>query len=190
MLGFLMVDHYGLICYTRSVVNHLGANAMSKLFTFAGTCTENNATVYKFANDAKRAKALERFGCTNVNMIELPKPMDKDAAIAYLAQVGMTASKAPRVAKSAKPAKVAKSATVKVTKSKSQARVGKSKTVAADPLGRDEYDRAVLNWEANELPVRSFAEWKRDVAAAQKFFAKAEDKMAKKIAAGKWFKEA
>lgn len=160
---------------------------MSKLFTFAGTCTEKGATVYKFANDAKRAKALERFGCTDVNMIELPKAMDKEAAVAFLATKGMTAGKAPKVAK---VAKVAKSATVKVTKSKSQARVGKSKTVAADPLGRDEYDRAVLNWEANELPVRSFAEWKRDVVAAQKFFAKAEDKMAKKIAAGKWFKEA
>lgn len=163
---------------------------MSKLFTFAGTCTENGATVYKFANDAKRAKALERFGCTDVNMIELPNAMDKEAAVAFLATKGMVAQKAPKVAKVAKSAKVAKPATVKVTKSKSQARVAKSKTVTSDPLGRDEYDRAVLNWEANELPVRSFAEWKRDVVAAQKFFAKAEDKLAKKVAAGKWFKEA
>ena len=79
-----------------------------KTFTFAGTCTENGATVYKFANDASRAKALERFGCTNVNMIELPAAMDKEAAVAYLAQVGMTAAKAPRVAKPATVAKVAK----------------------------------------------------------------------------------
>jgi hypothetical protein len=86
-----------------------------KTFTFAGTCTENGATVYKFANDASRAKALERFGCTNVNMIELPAAMAKEAAVAYLAQVGMTAAKAPRVAKPAtvvKVAKVAKTATV------------------------------------------------------------------------------
>ena len=75
---------------------------MSKTFTFAGTCTENGATVYKFANDANRAKALERFGCTDVNMIALPNAMDKEAAVAYLAQVGMTATKAPRVAKVAK----------------------------------------------------------------------------------------
>ena len=88
-----------------------------KTFTFTGTCTENGATVYKFANDASRAKALERFGCTNVNMIELPAAMDKEAAVAYLAQVGMTAAKAPRVAKPAtvaKVAKVAKTATVAV----------------------------------------------------------------------------
>lgn len=72
-----------------------------KTFTFAGTCTENGATVYKFANDAKRAKALERFGCTNVNMIELPAAMDKEAAVAYLAQVGMTATQTVRIAKTA-----------------------------------------------------------------------------------------
>ena len=79
---------------------------MSKLFTFAGTCVENGATVYKFANDAKRAKALERFGCTDVRMVELPNAMDKEAAVAYLATVGMTAAKAPRAAKAAKPAAV------------------------------------------------------------------------------------
>ena len=93
---------------------------MSKLFTFAGTCTEKGVTVYKFANDAKRAKALERFGCTDVIMIELPFAMGKDAAVDYLNAQGMTAGKAPRVAKAAKvkadkPAKVDK-ATVKVSK--------------------------------------------------------------------------
>jgi hypothetical protein len=80
---------------------------MSKTFTFAGTCVENGAVVYKFANDANRAKALERFGCTEINMIALPNAMDKDAAIAYLATVGMTAIKPAR---GAKP----KSASVKV----------------------------------------------------------------------------
>jgi len=88
---------------------------MSKLFTFAGTCTENGAVVYKFANDAKRAKALERFGCTDVNMIELPFAMGKEAAVDYLGAQGITAGKMPRVAKAttvAKVAKVAKTATV------------------------------------------------------------------------------
>jgi hypothetical protein len=80
---------------------------MSKTFTFAGTCVENDAVVYKFANDANRAKALERFGCTEINIVALPNAMDKEAAIAYLAQVGMTAIKPAR---GAKP----KSATVKV----------------------------------------------------------------------------
>lgn len=95
---------------------------MSKTFTFAGTCVENGATVYKFANDANRAKALERFGCTEINMIALPNAMDKDAAIAYLAQVGMTATKPARTAKAAKPAvvkvKAAKTTKVVATKAK------------------------------------------------------------------------
>ena len=95
---------------------------MSKTFTFAGTCVENGAVVYKFANDANRAKALERFGCTDINMVALPNAMDKDAAIAYLATVGMTATKPARAAKAAKPAvtkiKAAKTTKVVATKPK------------------------------------------------------------------------
>ena len=96
---------------------------MSKLFTFAGTCTENGATVYKFANDVKRGKALERFGCTDVFMMELPEAMDKEAAVAFLATLGITAGKAPRVAKTAK---VAKTATVKVKATKDTKIVAKN----------------------------------------------------------------
>ena len=95
---------------------------MSKTFTFAGTCVENGAVVYKFANDANRAKALERFGCTEINIVALPNAMDKDAAIAYLAQVGMTATKPARAARAAKPAtvkvKAAKTTKVVATKAK------------------------------------------------------------------------
>ena len=95
---------------------------MSKLFAFAGTCTENGATVYKFANDANRAKALERFGCTDIKMIELPFTMSKEAAIDYLNAQGMTATKPARAAKAAKPAtvkvKAAKTAKVVATKAK------------------------------------------------------------------------
>lgn len=87
---------------------------MSKTFTFAGTCTENNTTVYKFANKASRAKELERFGCTNINMLELPNAMSKEDAVAFLATKGITADKAvkaaaPKVVKTkvAKPTKAA-----------------------------------------------------------------------------------
>lgn len=85
---------------------------MSKLFTFAGTCTEKGAVVYKFANDAKRAKALERFGCTDVKMIELPFAMGKEAAVDYLTAQGMTAGwrRAAAVAKTAPKAKAPKAA--------------------------------------------------------------------------------
>jgi hypothetical protein len=94
---------------------------MSKTFTFAGTCVENGAVVYKFANDASRAKALERFGCTEINIVALPNAMDKDAAIAYLATVGMTAIKPARGAKpksAAVKVKAAKTTKVVATKTK------------------------------------------------------------------------
>ena len=96
---------------------------MSKTFTFAGTCVENDAVVYKFANDANRAKALERFGCTEINIVALPNAMDKDAAIAYLATLGMTAIKPARGAKPKSAAvkvkvKAAKDVKVVATKAK------------------------------------------------------------------------
>jgi hypothetical protein len=95
---------------------------MSKTFTFAGTCVENGATVYKFANDANRAKALERFGCTDINMIQLPFAMGKDEAVEWLNGQGMTATKPARAAKAAKPATVKVKATkdVKVVATKTK----------------------------------------------------------------------
>ena len=151
---------------------------MSKLFTFAGTCTENGATVYKFANDAKRAKALERFGCTDVNMVELPTAMDKEAAVAYLAIVGMTAAKAPRAAKAAKPAAAKPAKAV-------AAKLPKVKTTGDDEVTREAYAEAMSERGANGMPVVSFAQYKRDAAKAVAFFAKCDAKLAAKRAAGK-----
>ena len=92
---------------------------MSKTFTFAGTCTENGTTVYKFANKATRAKELERFGCTNVNLVELPNAMSKEDAVAFLATKGITAdravkSAAPKAVKTVKTAKTVKTKLPKV----------------------------------------------------------------------------
>lgn len=121
---------------------------MSKTFTFAGTCVEKGAVVYKFANDANRAKALERFGCTEVKLVELPEAMDKDAAIAYLAQVGMTASKAPRAAK-------AKSTTEKPVKAKAEkaaksAAPAKAKRVGDAPRRGQTPEAFALEWFASK----------------------------------------
>jgi hypothetical protein len=125
-----------------------------KTFTFAGTCTENGATVYKFANDASRAKALERFGCTNVNMIELPAAMAKEAAVTYLAQVGMTAAKAPRVAKSATVAKVAK-----VAKTATVAKVAKvAKTATVVKVAKRVGDKPRKNQSPEDFAIAWFAD--------------------------------
>ena len=88
---------------------------MSNLFSYAGTCVVNGATVYKFANDEGRAAVLAKLGATDVNMLKLPFSMGKEAAVDYLGAQGITAGKMPRVAKTAtvaKVAKVAKTATV------------------------------------------------------------------------------
>ena len=116
---------------------------MSKLFTFAGTCTEKGATVYKFANDAKRAKALERFGCTDVNMIELPFAMGKEAAVDYLGAQGITAGKMPRVAKAATVTKAPK-----VAKSKPVAQV--AKRVGDKPRKGQTPEAFALEWFASK----------------------------------------
>ncbi len=153
---------------------------MSKTFTFAGVCTEKGATVYKFANDAKRAKALERFGCTDVNMIQLPEAMDKDAAVAFLATKGIVAGAAPRVAKTAK---VTKSATVKVKATKATKLVG---TKGDDAALKEQWAEAMAEREANGLmPTMSFAEWKRNSAKWEKFLAKVDAKLEAKREAGK-----
>jgi hypothetical protein len=148
---------------------------MSKTFTFAGTCVENGAVVYKFANDANRAKALERFGCTEINIIALPNAMDKDAAIAYLAQVGMTAIKPAR---GTKP----KSAAVKVKAAKT-VKVSSSKTTGSEDGLREAYAEAMGERKANDMPVISFAQYKRDAAKVAAFFAKCETNVAAKAKA-------
>jgi len=87
---------------------------MSKLFTFAGTCVVEGATVYKFANDANRAAVLTKLGATDVNIIALPFAMGKEAAVDYLGAQGITAGwrRAAKIAQPAKKATVAKTATV------------------------------------------------------------------------------
>jgi len=150
---------------------------MSKTFTFAGTCVENGAVVYKFANDANRAKALERFGCTEVKMVALPNAMDKDAAIAYLATQGMTALKSARGPRpksaAAKPAKAV------------AAKLPKVKTTGSDEMARENYAEAMGERKANGLPVISFAQYKRDAAKVAAFFTKCDSKLAAKREAGK-----
>lgn len=151
---------------------------MSKTFTFAGTCVENGAVVYKFANDANRAKALERFGCTEINIVALPNAMDKDAAIAYLAQVGITATKPARVAKpKSAVAKPAKAATVKVT-------VKSTKSIASNEPTKEAWTEAMAERELVGMPVVSFAQYKRDAAKAVAFFTKCDAKLAIKREAG------
>ena len=97
----------------------------SKLFTVAGTATNADGTTKaRFANDlVARIKILNKAGCTNINLQELPRPMTKLEALQFLTEQGITGDAGYAVAnKLVEKSKVAKRAEIKVavkpTKSK------------------------------------------------------------------------
>ena len=88
-----------------------------KTFTVAGTATQNGVTKARFANDlVARIKILNKAGCTDINLIELPTPMTKLQALQHLQTVGITSGDAGHAVaeKLAEKAKVAKAAEVRV----------------------------------------------------------------------------
>jgi len=91
--------------------------AIDKLFTVAGTATQNGVTKARFANDmVARVKILTKAGCTNINLVELPRPMTKLEALQHLQSLGITEGDAGYAVanKLAEKTKVAKRAEIKV----------------------------------------------------------------------------
>lgn len=90
---------------------------IEKTFTVAGTATQNGVTKARFANDlVARIKILNKAGCTDINLIELPHAMTKLQALQHLQTVGITSGDAGHAVaeKLAEKAKVAKAAEVRV----------------------------------------------------------------------------
>lgn len=55
------------------------------MYTVAGVSTQSGSTKVRFANDfVNRCKVLARNEHTDIKLVELPRPMDKEAAVAYL----------------------------------------------------------------------------------------------------------
>ena len=91
--------------------------ATEKLFTVAGIATNADGTVKaRFANDlVARIKILNKAGCTNINLVELPKAMTKLEALQYLQTQGVSGDAGYAVAnKLAEKTKIAKRGEVKV----------------------------------------------------------------------------
>ena len=108
--------------------------AAEKLFTVAGTAKNPNGTVKaRFANDlVARIKILNKAGCTDINLIELPKPMTKLEALQHLQTLGQTGDAGYAVAnKLAEKTKIAKRGEVKVKATKTAAPAKASAKVAA-----------------------------------------------------------
>jgi len=89
-----------------------------KTFTVAGTATQNGVTKARFANDlVARIKILNKSGCTDINLVELPEPMTKLQALQHLQTIGITSGDAGHAVteKLAEKTKLAKSAEVRVS---------------------------------------------------------------------------
>ena len=107
-----------------------------KLFTVAGTAKNSDGTVKaRFANDlVARIKILNKAGCTDINLIELPRAMTKLEALQHLTEVGITEGDAGYAVanKLAEKAKVAKRGEVKVKATKVAKAPAKSKVAKAE----------------------------------------------------------
>jgi hypothetical protein len=94
-------------------------SATEKTFTVAGTAINADGTVKaRFANDlVARIKILNKSGCTEINLVELPRAMTKMEALQHLQTLGITEGDAGYVVanKLAERAKVAKKGEVKVS---------------------------------------------------------------------------
>jgi hypothetical protein len=90
---------------------------VEKTFTVAGTATNADGTVKaRFANDlVARIKILNKAGCTDINLMELPKAMTKLEALQYIQSQGVTGDAGYAVAnKLAEKTKIAKRDQVKI----------------------------------------------------------------------------
>lgn len=90
---------------------------VEKTFTVAGTATNADGTAKaRFANDlVARIKILNKAGCTDINLMELPTAMTKLEALQYIQSQGVTGDAGYAVAnKLAEKTKIAKRDQVKI----------------------------------------------------------------------------
>jgi len=74
---------------------------MEKLFTVAGTSRRNGVVKFRFSNDMKgRIPMLIRTGHTEIDLRDLPEPLTKERAIAYLESLDVAVETAETVRES------------------------------------------------------------------------------------------
>ena len=106
-------------------------------YSFAGTSVLKGELKVRFANSDARAKQLAKLGDTDVNIVQLPRAMDKAEAVAYLLESGFAKDVLVRAALEAEVAPRAKTVrTVKVraksVKHKATAKVKVDRTAATE----------------------------------------------------------
>lgn len=108
-------------------------------YSFAGTSVLKGELKVRFANSDARAKQLVKLGDTDVNIVQLPRAMDKAEAVAYLLESGfakdvlvravLEAEVAPKTkAKAPRTVKVR----VKSVKPKAKAKVDRTNATEAE----------------------------------------------------------
>ena len=112
---------------------------IEKKFTVAGTAAQNGNVKVRFANDlVARIKILNKNNCTDINLIELPKPMTKLEALQHLMTLGeqYTAGDAGYAitAKLAEKTKIAKKGEIKVAATAVKAKAPKAKASKAESV--------------------------------------------------------
>ena len=109
-----------------------------KTFTVAGTATNADGTAKaRFANDlVARVKILNKAGCTNINLVELPRAMTKLEALQHLQTLGITDGEAGFAVanKLAEKSKIAKKGEVKVQASAGVKAKSSAKSVTAKQI--------------------------------------------------------
>jgi hypothetical protein len=109
-----------------------------KTFTVAGTATNADGTAKaRFANDlVARVKILNKAGCTNINLVELPRAMTKLEALQHLQTLGITEGDAGFAVanKLAEKSKLAKKGEVKVQASAGVKAKAKTKSVTPEQI--------------------------------------------------------
>ena len=108
-------------------------------YSFAGTSVLKGELKVRFANSDARAKQLAKLGDTDVNIVQLPRAMDKAEAVAYLLESGFAKDVLVRAvleAEVAPKAKVKAPRTVKVrvksVKPKAKAKVDRTDATEAE----------------------------------------------------------
>ena len=96
---------------------------MSNTYNVAGFSSKNGKVSARVANGSavSRAKVLERDGHTNVDLIDLPAPMSKEDAIAFVSKAMNVQVAAPAAKAAAKPKAPQAPKTFKVTKTVDEA---------------------------------------------------------------------
>jgi hypothetical protein len=109
-----------------------------KTFTVAGTATNADGTAKaRFANDmVARVKILNKAGCTNINLVELPRAMTKLEALQHLQTLGITDGEAGFAVanKLAEKSKIAKKGEIKVQASAGVKAKSSAKSVTAKQI--------------------------------------------------------